>query len=136
MVYGLPYKGSKNIIAKRIVDALPSGTNFVDCCCGGGAIVQAATLSGKFKTVTGFDINKSIIGLLQATMVDFGKIDYENFPVVSKEEFFAARDRNETLNDFLIRYTCSFPSPSGSRPAPMSSGCCRGQCPYVSFLRK
>lgn len=108
MVYGLPYKGSKNIIAKRIVDALPSGTNFVDCCCGGGAIVHTATLSGKFKTVTGYDINKSIIGLLQATMVDFGKIDYENFPVVSKEEFCAARDRNETLNDFLIRYTCSF----------------------------
>ena len=102
MVYGLPYKGSKNIIAKRIVDALPSGTNFVDCCCGGGAIVQAATLSGKFKTVTGYDISKSIIGLLQATMVDFGKIDYENFPVVSKEEFCAARDRNETINDFLI----------------------------------
>lgn len=108
MIYGLPYKGSKNIIAKRIVDALPSGTNFVDCCCGGGAIVQAATLSGKFKTVTGYDINKSIIGLLQATMLDFGKIDYENFPVVSREEFCAARDRNETLNDFLIRYTCSF----------------------------
>ena len=108
MIYGLPYKGSKNIIAKRIVAALPSGTNFVDCCCGGGAIVQAATLSGKFKTVTGYDINKSIIGLLQATMVDFGKIDYENFPVVSKEEFCAARDRNETLKDFLIRYTCSF----------------------------
>ena len=108
MVYGLPYKGSKNIIAKRIVAALPSGTNFVDCCCGGGAIVQAATLSGKFETVTGYDINKSIIGLLQATMVDFGKIDYENFPVVSREEFFAARDRNETINDFLIQYTCSF----------------------------
>ena len=108
MIYGLPYKGSKNIIAKRIVAALPSGTNFVDCCCGGGAIVQAATLSGKFETVTGYDINKSIIGLLQATMVDFGKIDYENFPVVSKEEFCAARDRNETLKDFLIRYTCSF----------------------------
>ena len=110
MIYGLPYKGSKNIIAKRIVAALPSGTNFVDCCCGGGAIVQAATLSGKFKTVTGYDINKSIIGLLQATMLDFGKIDYENFPVVSREEFFAAIDRNETLNDFLIQYTCSFGS--------------------------
>lgn len=108
MTYGLPYKGSKNIIAKRIVAALPSGTNFVDCCCGGGAIVQAATLSGKFKTVTGYDIDKSIIGLLQATMLDFGKIDYENFPVVSREEFFAARDRNETINDFLIQYTCSF----------------------------
>ena len=108
MIYGLPYKGSKNIIAKRIVAALPSGTNFVDCCCGGGAIVQAATLSGKFETVTGYDINKSIIGLLQATMVDFGKIDYDNFPVVSREEFFAARDRNETLKDFIIQYTCSF----------------------------
>ena len=28
MKYGLPYKGSKNTIAKKIIDFLPSATNF------------------------------------------------------------------------------------------------------------
>ena len=79
MIYGLPYKGSKNIIAERIVAALPSGTNFVDCCCGGGAIVQAATLSGKFKTVTGYDINKSIVKMYMI----FKSYDGFPFPQVS-----------------------------------------------------
>ena len=93
MNYGLPYKGSKNSIAKAIIDALPAGDNFCDCCCGGGAILQAAVLSGKYKTVTGFDINKAIVGLVQAVMIDFGKIDYESIRLVTKEEFYARRDR-------------------------------------------
>ena len=108
MIYGLPYQGSKNVIAERIVDALPSGVNFCDCCCGGGAILQAATLSGKYKTVTGYDINKAIVGLIKATMIDFGTIDYNSFPAVSKAKFYEARERNSTLEDWLIRYTCSF----------------------------
>lgn len=108
MIYGLPYKGSKNALAKRIVDLLPEGDNFVDCCCGGGAILHAAVLSGKYKTVTGFDINKAIVGLIKATMIEFGQIDYNNFPPVTKEQFYEARDRNETLRDWVIRYTCSF----------------------------
>lgn len=108
MAYGLPYQGSKNAIAERIVAALPSGTNFVDCCCGGGAILQAAVASGKYKTVTGYDINKSIIGLLKAVMVDGDSIDYEHFPMVTKEKFYECRDRDATLEDWLVRYTCSF----------------------------
>lgn len=108
MSYGLPYQGSKNVIAERIVDALPSGVNFCDCCCGGGAILQAAVLSGKYKSVTGYDINKAIVGLIKATMIDFGTIDYNSFPAVSKAKFYEARERNSTLEDWLIRYTCSF----------------------------
>jgi site-specific DNA-adenine methylase len=108
MVYGLPYQGSKNTIAERIVDALPKGTNFVDCCCGGGAILQAVAMSGKFKTVTGYDINKAIVGLIKATMIDFDTIDYEHFPAVTKERFYEARESNSTLEDWLIRYTASF----------------------------
>lgn len=108
MVYGLPYQGSKNLIAERIVDALPSGENFVDCCCGGGAVLQAAVLSGKYKTVTGYDINKAIVGLIKATMIDFDTIDYEHFPAVDRKTFYEARERNSTLEDWLIRYTCSF----------------------------
>ena len=30
--YGLPYKGSKNTIAERIVQCLPSGGRFLDAC--------------------------------------------------------------------------------------------------------
>ena len=49
MNYGLPYKGSKNKIAKDIADILPSGEVFVDLFCGGCAVTHAAMLSGKFK---------------------------------------------------------------------------------------
>lgn len=108
MAYGLPYQGSKNVIAERILKCLPSGTSFVDCCCGGGAILQAAVASGKYKSVTGYDINKSIIGLLKAVMVDGDTIDYEHFPMVSKAQFYEARDRDASLEDWLIKYTCSF----------------------------
>ncbi len=46
--YGTPYQGSKNAIAKRIVDALPPGEALVDAFCGGCAITHAAFLSGKY----------------------------------------------------------------------------------------
>lgn len=108
MIYGLPYKGSKNTIAEMIVDALPTGSNFCDCCCGGGAILQAATLSGKFQSVTGYDINKAIVGLIEATMIDHGTIDYEKVQLVTKEQFYERRDRNETVEDWLSRYIASF----------------------------
>lgn len=32
MRYGLPYKGSKNLIAEKIVDFLPQAENFYDLC--------------------------------------------------------------------------------------------------------
>ena len=109
MVYGLPYKGSKNIIAKRIVDALPSGTNFVDCCCGGGAILMASAFSGKYARVIGYDINEAIIGLIRATMLDFGTIDYEHdLPSVDRKAFFEARNRSAGISDWLVRYCYSF----------------------------
>lgn len=36
MRYGLPYKGSKNSIAKWIVDSLPKNNTFCDLFFGGG----------------------------------------------------------------------------------------------------
>lgn len=108
--YGLPYKGSKNSIAERIVQCLPPGKNFLDACCGGGAISHAAYLSGRYASVTGYDINKSIITLLKAVMVEGGKIDYENFPLITMEDFYAAKERwdDGNLNDAVIRYIASF----------------------------
>lgn len=108
--FGLPYKGSKNTIAEQIVQCLPDGTDFLDACCGGGAISHAAYLSGRYASVTGYDINKSIITLLNAVMVEGRKIDYENFPLITMEEFYEAKKRwdDGNLNDALLRYVASF----------------------------
>ena len=49
MSYGLPYQGSKNRIAKRLVDALPPAPVLYDVFCGGCAVTHAAMLSGKYQ---------------------------------------------------------------------------------------
>ena len=49
MNYGLPYQGSKNRIAKRLVDALPAAPVLYDIFCGGCAVTHAAMLSGKYQ---------------------------------------------------------------------------------------
>ena len=49
MNYGLPYKGSKNRIAKKILDVLPAAPVLYDVFAGGCAITHAAMLSGKYQ---------------------------------------------------------------------------------------
>ena len=60
MNYGLPYKGSKNRIAKKILDILPPAPVLYDVFCGGCAITHAALLSGKYSRVVANDINAMI----------------------------------------------------------------------------
>ena len=57
MMYGLPYKGSKNTIAEWVVDNLPSADNFYDLFCGGCAITHRAILTKKYKSYVINDIN-------------------------------------------------------------------------------
>lgn len=47
--YGLPYKGSKNTIAKWVIDNLPAADWFIDVFAGGCAVTHAAIESGKYK---------------------------------------------------------------------------------------
>lgn len=108
MSYGIPYKGSKNVLAERIVAILPSGSIFADCACGGGAVLQAAALSGKFKEVRGYDVEKSVTELLDALINSPGAIDWNARRCVSKENFYEARDRNGSLDDYVTRYSASF----------------------------
>ena len=60
MSYGLPYKGSKNRIAKKILDVLPAAPVLYDVFCGGCAVTHAALLSGKYGRVVANDINGMI----------------------------------------------------------------------------
>ena len=60
MNYGLPYKGSKNRIAKKILDVLPAAPVLYDVFAGGCAITHAALLSGKYSRVVANDVNGMI----------------------------------------------------------------------------
>ena len=60
MNYGLPYLGSKNRLARRLVEALPDAPVLYDVFCGGCAITHAALLSGKYSRVVANDINGMI----------------------------------------------------------------------------
>ena len=57
MNYGLPYKGSKNKLAERIVSLLPKRTHLIDLFCGGCAIAHAALVKNKYQHIHINDIN-------------------------------------------------------------------------------
>ena len=56
MRYGIPYQGSKNTIAKWVVDNLPPATFFIDLFAGGCAVTHAAMLSGKYERFIANDL--------------------------------------------------------------------------------
>ena len=86
MRYGLPYKGSKNGIAKWLIDQLPPAETFVDLFFGGGAVTHAALLSGKYKRFIINDIDERLPKLFLECA--YGKHTVENHSEwVSREEF-------------------------------------------------
>lgn len=89
MKYGLPYKGSKNKLAERIVHLLPKRTHLVDLFCGGCAVSHAALLMGKFEHIHINDIN----WMCPTLFIDAlnGKYNDEN-RWISREDFFRLKD--------------------------------------------
>ena len=100
MNYGLPYMGSKNRFAQKLLDVMPSGSVFVDLFCGGCAVTHAAILSGKYKRFIANDID----GTMPRLFLDAinGKFKDEN-RWISREDF--ERMKND---DAYIRSVWSF----------------------------
>lgn len=89
MKYGLPYKGSKNKLAERIVRLLPRRTNLVDLFCGGCAVSHAALLMGKFEHIYINDIN----WMCPTLFMDALQGKYTNDTRwISREDFIRLRD--------------------------------------------
>ena len=87
--YGLPYKGSKNKLAERILDIFPQKENLYDLFCGGGAISHCALLGNKFKKVYMNDINPMCTQLF----VDSAKGKYHNETRwISRDDFYRLKD--------------------------------------------
>lgn len=100
MNYGLPYMGSKNRIARDIVEQLPSAEYFVDLFCGGCAVTHAAMLSGKYKKFIVNDIAPDMPRLF----VDAINGKYRNEKRwISREDFERLKD-----TDTYVRTCWSF----------------------------
>ena len=89
MNYGIPYMGSKNRIAKWIIDNLPPAEHFYDLFGGGGAISHCALLSGKYKYVHYNELNPLIVKAF--AMAVNGEFKNEN-RWISREDFFKLKD--------------------------------------------
>ena len=100
MRYGMPYMGSKNTVAKAIVDMLPSAECFVDLFCGGCAVTHAAMLSGKYKRFIINDVNEQVVQLFVDAVS--GKFRDEK-RWISRDDFFRLKD-----SDALVKYVWSF----------------------------
>lgn len=89
MKYGLPYRGSKNKLAERIVRLLPQRTHLVDLFCGGCAVSHAALLMGKYEHIHINDIN----WMCPTLFIDALNGKYNNETRwISREDFFRLRD--------------------------------------------
>ncbi len=84
MSFGVPYKGSKNLIAKQIISLLPSSSTLYDVFSGGCAITHCALCSNKFQRVVAIDDNDISVLFVRAW-------NGEQFPPrwVTRDEYFA-----------------------------------------------
>ena len=87
--YGIPYMGSKNTIAYKIIDILPKAENFYDLFCGGCSITHCAMLSKKYKNIIFNDIDKDMPQLFLDSI--HGKYKNEK-RWISKENFNKLKD--------------------------------------------
>ena len=85
----MPYKGSKNKIAEKIISVLPEADYFVDLFGGGGAMSHCAALSGKYKKV----IYNELEPLIYKGFVMALNGEFENEKRwISREDFFRLKD--------------------------------------------
>ena len=100
MKYGITYQGSKNAIAEKIIEVLPSGRRFVDLFGGGAAISHCAVLSGKWQKVLYNEYNPLLVDLIKRAING----DFKNEKRwISREDFFKLKEK-----DGYIKYWWSF----------------------------
>ena len=98
--YGIGYQGSKNRIAKYIIDILPPGNRLVDLFAGGCSVTHCAMLSGKYKEFLTNDIDVRIPQTFKDAIG--GKYANER-RWISRDEFFKLKD-----SDMYARICFSF----------------------------
>lgn len=88
MQYGVPYQGSKNKIAKWVVDHLPAGHTLVDLFAGGCAVTHAAMLAGRWDRYIANDIGDAPDVFLKAVHGAYA----DETRWISREDFYRLKD--------------------------------------------
>ena len=89
MIYGIPYKGSKNKIAESIIAQLPPAKHFYDLFGGGGAMTHCALLSGKYEFVHYNELNPLVFKAFKMALNGEFK---DETRWISKEDFERLKD--------------------------------------------
>ncbi len=89
MNYGVPYKGSKNLIAAKLAEAIPGADNFYDLFAGGCAVTHRMMETGRFKRYFANDLDGQ--GLRLFTDAVGGKYRDER-RWISREDFNRMKD--------------------------------------------
>lgn len=100
MNFGLPYKGSKNKIAKWVCDILPDANTLYDLFAGGGVITHYASLNHKYNNYIVNDLNSLCIKGLK--MAFNGEFKNEK-RWISRDDFFKLKD-----TDYYVACCFSF----------------------------
>lgn len=98
--YGICYQGSKNKIAKKIIELLPKRKYFVDLFAGGCAMSHCALIANKYEKIILNDTNADILKLFKNAIAGKHKGRDE---FVSKKEYYERKNSDE-----FIRYLWSF----------------------------
>ena len=98
--YGVPYKGSKNMIAEWVVSHVPECGTFFDVFAGGCAVTDCILRKGRAKHVVANDLDLMPVKCFEMAMRgEFADEDRW----ISREEFFALKDV-----DPYVRFCYSF----------------------------
>ena len=98
--YGIPYKGSKNMIAEWVVSHVPECGTFFDVFAGGCAVTDCILRKGRAKHVVANDLDSMPVKCFEmAARGDFADEDRW----ISREEFFMLKD-----TDPYVRFCFSF----------------------------
>ena len=98
-LYGVPYQGSKNSIAEKIINIIPSAENFYDLFAGGCAITHCAMLANRWKNFYVNDIDNAPLLFKKAIAGEFK--DEKRW--ISRDDFYNLKD-----NDVYISICWSF----------------------------
>ena len=88
MNYGVPYKGSKNQIAEKLCDQIPSAEVFVDLFAGGCAVTHRMLLLGRYRRYIANDLDGQGVTLFRDAIN--GKY-HDETRWITREEFHAKK---------------------------------------------
>lgn len=90
-LFGLPYCGGKNSLARDLISLLPSGKRLVDLFGGGGAITHAGAISKKWEKVLYNEINPLTFNAFKNAVNGFFKEEVFGKPPFIDRETFKAK---------------------------------------------